>query len=137
MNEKSGRRLLSFVFTLAMVVGLLSGMSLTALAANESVASVTSGGTTSYYSSFSEAVSALGSAAEGATLKLLEDSSTVSKLSFTGSKTFDLNGKTLTSTASDSAILLNADNAVLTVTDSSDSKNGKISFRSSANSNKL
>ena len=36
-KKKTGRRVLSFLLTLAMVVGLLSGMSLTAQAAEETL----------------------------------------------------------------------------------------------------
>ena len=35
MKQKTGRKLLSFLLTLAMVLGLLPGMGLTALAADE------------------------------------------------------------------------------------------------------
>ena len=58
----------------------------------EAVATVTSGATVTEYATFSDAVSAWGSASNGANLTLLKDSTTESTISVSDTKTFDLNG---------------------------------------------
>ncbi len=67
-------RFLGILLGLALVLGLMPGMSMTAYAiADPPVASVTSGGTTTNYSDFAGAVTAWDTAGAGAILKLLAD----------------------------------------------------------------
>ena len=129
LKQKTEGKLRNLTLTLAvaigMMIGLLPAATMTVSASDDAAASVTINGTTTSYNTFSEAVSAWAGADE-ATLTLLQDSSTSTQIAVTGTKTLDLNGKTLTSTADSSAVLLSADDAVLTVTDTSDAKAGKI-----------
>ena len=69
MKQKTGRKLLSWLLTLAMVVGLVPGMSLTAYAADGSETALvedatTTGGVTTAKSSAVDAVNAIKTKAE-------------------------------------------------------------------------
>ena len=68
------------------------------------VASVTSNGTTTYYSEFS---TALTNWVNGSTLTLLADVTTSSTINVSGTKTLDLNGKTITMTGNDCILYVN------------------------------
>ena len=83
------------------------------------VASVTSGGTTTNYTDFASAVTAWNSAASGATLTLLADVTTIT-INFSGTKTLDLNGHSLTGNGNGTVIKVNGGS--LTV----NGKNGTI-----------
>ena len=96
MKQKLGRKLLSFLLTLAMVVGLMPGMSLTAKA-DGNVATV--GGTE--YATLSEALNAWN---DNTTLTLLSDVTTSSTVSVSGTKTLDLNGYGIRMTGTGSVI---------------------------------
>lgn len=79
-------------------------------------ASVTSGGTTTEYTAFSDALSAWNKAANDATLKLLSDVTISSTISVSGTKTLDLNGHGITKTGGENVIWITGGN--LTVKDS-------------------
>ena len=83
------------------------------------VASVTSDGTTTNYTDFASAVTAWNSAASGATLTLLADVTTIT-INFSGTKTLDLNGHSLTGNGNGTVIKVNGGS--LTV----NGKNGTI-----------
>ena len=95
------------------------------------VAAVTIGSAEpTYYATITEAWTAVHNAGIVSTLKLLQDVSDVSMLTYSHLRncTLDLNGHTLTSNADQAALRVNSSNAnaTFTVTDSSNSKNGKI-----------
>jgi len=93
------------------------------------VASVTVSGVTTYYTTFDAAWSAVNTAAEASTIKLLHDVTVTSILTYNNSNTqnctLDLYGHTITSTQ---AALLNPTKAgiTFTLTDSSDGQNGRM-----------
>ena len=97
MKQKTGRKLLSFLLTLAMLVGLMPGMSLTALADDTELA-ITGGDSTTNitWAQFVENVNN-GTTYEGQTVKLLKDISVNNKINigkpFNG--TFDGDGHTM------------------------------------------
>ncbi len=91
-------------------------------------ASVTSGGTTTEYTTFSAALGAWSGAANGATLKLLSDVTTDSTISVSGTKTLDLNGHGIRMTGSDRVI--NVGGASLTLKDSDPSVEHKYTIES-------
>ena len=80
----------------------------------EAVARVTSGETTTYYGTLSDAVSAW---TDNSTLTLLKDVTTASTISVTGTKTLDLNGHGIKMTGSGSVISVGS-GANLTLNDS-------------------
>ena len=82
-------------------------------------ASVTSGVTTTEYAAFSDAVNEWNNAANDATLKLLSDVTTIT-INFSGTKTLDLNGHSLTGNGNGTVIKVNGGS--LTV----NGKNGTI-----------
>ena len=98
MKQKLGRKLLRFLLTLAMVVGLVPGM--TVLADDE----------VSTAESLSDALSADGTA----TVKLGADITTATSLYVNGTKTLDLNNHKISSTAEIDVITVNA-GATLTI----------------------
>ena len=112
--KRLGKNLAMLVICAAMVIGLLLGMSLTALA-DQYVASVTpSGGTTTNYNDFAKALSYW---TGGSTLKLLDDVSYDQQIEVKNSKTLDLNGCVFTIASSlFHHILVN--NSTLTIKDS-------------------
>ena len=117
MKQKTGRKLLSFLLTLAMLVGLMPAMSLTAHA-DGFVASVTSSSdTTTNYATFSDAVSAWNAAEGNATLKLLSDVTTTSSVNVKSTKTLDLNGHGIIG-GGFTVIVVEDNNGDLTITDS-------------------
>ena len=77
------------------------------IAPASSVASVTSGSTTTNYSTFTDAVSAWKSAAANATLTLLSDVAMSSTINVTGAKTLDLNGYGIKMSGNSRVFLLN------------------------------
>ena len=88
------------------------------------VASVADGETVTDYAFFSQAFDAANHA-NGSTLKLLANVTEDSTFSVSNSFTLDLNGKTLTSSATGCAITV-INGGSLTITDSSDAKTGAI-----------
>ena len=95
-KRKLGRKLLSFLLTLAMLVGLMPGMGLKAFAA-DAVAKV---GETEY-ATLSEALTAW---TDGSTLTLLADVETASTITVSATKILDLNGHNITMTDSGNII---------------------------------
>lgn len=120
-----GRKLLSFLLTLALVLGLMPGMSMTAYA-DGNVASVTVGETTTNYTTFSDAVSAWNSAMSGAALTLLSDVATDNTINVSGTKTLDLNGYGIQATGTGYSVITVGSGANLTLNDTGSDTTGFI-----------
>ena len=91
----------------------------------EPVASVKAGDTTTYYSTFDEALAAW---SENSTLTLLEDVERTAKIAVEQTKTLDLNGKTITlnTTESEQRVIQVRQMCTFTLKDSSGTDSGKI-----------
>lgn len=103
--------------------------------ATPNVASVTVGGSTTYYTDFAEAWDATNSATGAVTLKLLQDVTDIaSSLVYTNAQncTLDLNNHTIAGTVT-KLIDVNVSGKTFTIDDSSDDKGGTISMVTSAN----
>ena len=87
------------------------------IAPASSVASVTSGGTTTNYTDFASAVTAWNSAASGATLTLLADVTMANTINVSGTKILDLNGYGIKKTGS-GRVLMVTNGANMTLHDS-------------------
>ncbi len=99
------------------------------------VASVTVGGSTTYYTDFAEAWDATNSATGAVTLKLLQDVSGIAtSMAYTNAQncTLDLNNHTIAGTVT-KLIDVNASGKTFTIDDSSTAKSGKISLSRSTN----
>ncbi|MBR1567769.1 MAG: InlB B-repeat-containing protein [Lachnospiraceae bacterium] len=117
MKQKTGRKLLSFLLTLAMVVGMMPGMSLTAYA-DENVAKV---GETEY-ATLSDALNAWN---DGTTLTLLANVETDNTISMSsGTKAFNLDGHNITKTG-DSGSVFQVTGGSLTVNGTGSISGGK------------
>lgn len=93
------------------------------------VASVTVGGVTTYYTDFAEAWEATNSATGTVTLKLLQDVSGVTtSLAYTNAQncTLDLNNHTILGSVSDRLLEINAAGKTFTIDDSSAEKGGRL-----------
>jgi len=90
-------------------------------------ASVTSGGTTTEYTAFSDALTAWNNAANDATLKLLSDVTTDSTINVSGTRTLDLNGYGVLMKGTDRVISVQG-NASLTLNDSNPGKSNYITL---------
>ena len=123
-------RMLAAVLTVAMVVTVavpnvhLLDTTVEAKAAGN-VASITVDGTTTYYSTFDEALAAW---SENSTLTLLEDVERTAKIAVEQTKTLDLNGKTITlnTTESEQRVIQVRQMCTFTLKDSSGTDSGKI-----------
>ena len=83
------------------------------------VASITDGETITNYTSFDDAMVAWNSAANGAVLKLMDDMTTETSVTVSGTKTLDLNGHTIRYTGTNGSVIeINNANTILTVDDS-------------------
>ena len=97
--------------------------------ATPNVASVTVGGSTTYYTDFAEAWEATNSATGTVTLKLLQDVSGVTtSLAYTNAQncTLDLNNHTILGSVSDRLLEINAAGKTFTIDDSSAEKGGRL-----------
>lgn len=104
------------------------------------VASVTIGGSTTYYAAITDAWSAANGAASTATITMLQNVTVTSQLSYTNSQncTLDLNGYTITSnTAVQKPLYINNASTTFTITDGSVGKAGKLSMTSTFSSDDI
>ena len=124
MNMKM-KKVFGILLGLAMMLGLMTGMSMTAMAGEINVASVTIGDTTTNYSNFDDAVNAWKSATTESTLTLLANVETASTISMSsGTKTFALNGHNITKTG-DSGSVFQVTSGNLTVNGTGSISGGK------------
>lgn len=122
--KKKSSRIVALVLTLCMV---FFGLPVTAMA-EEQVAEIEGG---SSYTTLSEAIT---DAQAGQTVRLLTNTSLSSYIHIRESIKLDINGNTITSNGLAFAV---SENATFTITDNSNSKNGKIMSTETKNSNLL
>ena len=112
--HNTGKRIVSILLSVVMVLSVFGGMTFTASAAGD-VATVTDGGVTTGYESFTDALSAW---VDGSTLTLLRNVTTSSTISPAGTVELDLNGCGIKATASGFPVIKALEGVTLTISDS-------------------